>query len=168
MDHEQEIKKLEAQIEELKAEAEAEQKAEQEAPPVWEPDFGEAYYFADSNEVSKYYYYDDTIDNNYIKVGNLFKTKQEVHYHLRALRLIETIRRERFKAQGNWWPSEGETRYTVCWNQLGNRAYINALSWELSSSVFGFWRNADVLIGVFKKYDPELWWYFTEYLPSIN
>ena len=164
MNYEQEIKKLEAQIKELKQKIEA----EKEAPPVWQPDHREEYFTVDGDKVEGFPWIDDSMDKACLALGEVFRTKEAAENHLRALKLIETIRRERFKAQGNWRPSEGETRHTICWSQLGNRAYINALDWDLSSSVFGFWRNADVLIGVFKKYDPELWWYFTEYLPSIN
>ena len=169
MDYEKEIRKLEAQIEKAEAQIkELKVEAEQEAPPVWTPDFAEAYYFADSGEVSKYHFYDDFVDNNCLKVGNLFETKQEAEDYTRALALIETIRRERYKAQGHWWPGEYETRYTVCWKQLGNSIDTSYASLTFSSNVFGFWRDLDVLYGVIKKHESELKWYFTEYLPSIN
>ena len=154
------IKQLQAEIDQLRA--------EQELRPVWEPDNGEVYHVANGNMISQYHWFYDEMDKYYLKMGNLFETKQKAENHTRALELIETIRRERYKAQGHWWSSEYEGRYTVCWNQLGNRAYISALSWELSSSVFGLWRDAIELRYIINKYESEFEWYFTEYLPSIN
>ena len=154
------IRELQAEIDRLRA--------EQEAPPVWTPDFAEAYYYTDSGEVSKYHFYDDFVDNNCLEVGNVFKTKQEAEDYIRALALIETIRRERYKAQGEWWPSISESRYAMYWNLLKNSIGITHTIWSFASNVFGFWQGSDVLRDVIKKYEPELEWYFVDYLPSIN
>ena len=164
MNYEQEIKKLEAQIKELKQKIEA----EKEAPPVWQPDHREEYFTVDGDKVEGFPWIDDSMDKACLALGEVFRTKESAEAHLRALKLIETIRRERFKAQGNWRSSEGETRHTVCWSQLGNRAHINELNWDLLSSVFGFWQDWNALRNVIDKHESELEWYFTEYLPSIN
>ena len=164
MNYEQEIKKLEAQIKELKAEVEA----DQEAPPVWVPDNSEVYWVVDISGVSRFPWCHDNIDEYYLKVGNLFKTEQEAENYSRALKLIETIRRERFKAQGKWWPSEDELRYIVRWYQPDKSVGITHSIWSFFSSVFGLWQDSGALIDVIEKHEPELKWYFTEYLPSIN
>ena len=154
------IRELQAEIDRLRA--------EQEAPPVWTPDFAEVYYATDSGEVLKYHFYHDSIDKTYLKVGNLFETKQEAEDYARALKLIETIRRERYKAQGHWWPSEYEARYTIYWDQCENCIDTVFVSWLLSAPAFGNWQDQNVLMGVVEKYDSELGWYFIDYLPSIN
>lgn len=164
MNYEQEIKKLEAQIEELKQKIEA----EKEAPPVWVPDFKGAYYLAGRYGVSQYHWLDDNFDRYYLKVGNLFKTKQEAESYTRALNLIETIRRERFKAQGNWRPSGHEARYIMYWDQLEKTIDAAHPTWAFPSDVFGSWRRLAALRDVIEKHGTELEWYFTEYLPSIN
>lgn len=165
------IKELEAQIERAEArikELEAKSEAKQEAPPVWEPNIEESYYVADVGTVSEYEWCDDSVDEYYSKVGNLFKTEQEAKNYTRALKLIETIRRERFKAQGKWYPSVSEGIYTMFWRRDINGFGIHCTSMACRPDVFGSWRDRDVLRDVIKKYRPELEWYFTEYLPSIN
>ena len=156
------IRELQAEIDRLRA--------EQEAPPVWTPFFAEAYYLTDSDEVVKYYFYDDSIDRTYLELGNVYQSEQEAENHNRALELIETISRERYEAQGHWWPGVSvlESIFTICGNRLEDGVGINTMNWSRSSSVFGLWRDRDILADVIRKYDTELWWYFTEYLPSIN
>ena len=171
MNYEQEIKKLETQIENAEArikELEAAAEAKQEVPPVWVPDRLEVYYTADINGATQYRWCHDEIDKYCLKMGNLFKTKQEAENHTRVLKLIETIRRERFKAQGNWWPSEDELRYIVRWYQPDKSVGITHSIWSFFSSVFGLWQDSGALIDVIEKHEPELKWYFAEYLPSIN
>ena len=154
------IRELQAEIDRLRA--------EQEAPPVWTPFFAEAYYLTDSDEVVKYYFYDDSIDRTYLELGNVYQSEQEAEDYTRALKLIEKIRRERFNAQGRWQPRVCEARYTVYWDQIENGFNIGTTGWALSSSVFGFWEDLDALMDVIAEHESELEWYFTEYLPSIN
>ena len=171
MNYEQEIKELETQIENAEArikELEAAAEAKQEVPPVWVPDRLEVYYTADINGATQYRWCHDEIDKYCLKMGNLFKTEQEAKNYTRALDLIETIRRERFKAQGKWWPNERETMFSICWDRLKNDLGVITTSWLLPSSVFGLWQDLGVMRGVIKKHESELKWYFAEYLPSIN
>ena len=164
MNYEKEIKKLEAQIKELKQKIEA----EKEAPPVWQPDHREEYFTVDGDRVEGFRWIDDFMDKASLALGEVFRTKEAAEAHLRALRLIETIRRERFKAQGKWWPSEDELRYIVRWYQPDKSVGITHSIWSFFSSVFGLWQDSGALIDVIEKHEPELKWYFTEYLPSIN
>ena len=154
------IKQLQAEIDQLRA--------ERETPPVWVPDIEEAYHVANGHVISQYPWGNDEMDNYYLEMGNLFETKQEAENHTRALKLIETIRRERFKAQGKWWPSEDELRYIVRWYQPDKSVGITHSIWSFFSSVFGLWQDSGALIDVIEKHEPELKWYFAEYLPSIN
>lgn len=164
MNYEQEIKELEAKIKELKAEIEA----DKEAPPVWKPEDGETYYTPRSHGVGRDPWVDNSVDKYYLKIGKVFKTEQEAEDYDRALTLIETIRRERYKAQGHWWPSEGEVRFAVSWYQNECRIGMRESGWALTADVFGGWKDLGALQGVMRKYGSELKWYFTEYLPSIN
>lgn len=157
---EERIRELQAEIDRLRA--------EQEAPPVWTPYFGEVYYLTDDHEVYKYYFYDDSIDKTYLEMGSVFESEQEAENHNRALELIETISRERYEAQGHWWPREHEARFSICGQQFGNGISTDYTSWLFSASVFGLWQDSGVLIDIIEKYELELEWYFTEYLPSIN
>lgn len=153
------IKELEDQIKELKA--------KQELPPVWKPDIEDLYYIADVNAVSEYAWHYDEVDEYHLKVGNLFKTEQGAESYTRSLELIEMIRRERFKAQGNWWAESNDARYIICWSQNSVRLPIHEY-WSFPASVFGSWRDLDVLKSVVERYESELEWYFTEYLPTVN
>ena len=164
MNYEQEIKKLEAQIADLKQKIEA----EKEAPPVWEPKLFENYWYVLGDGQIMGCTRKSALDLSTLGVGNTFRTKQAAKNHLRALRLIETIRRERFKAQGKWWPSEDELRYIVRWYQPDKSVGITHSIWSFFSSVFGLWQDSGALIDVIEKYESEFEWYFTEYLPSIN
>ena len=171
MNYEQEIKKLEAQIENAEAqikELKVKSAANQEAPPVWVPERLDEYYYINAGFVDLYTWFNDHIDGLNLGVGNVFETKHQANDHLRALKLIETIRRERFKAQGKWWPSEDELRYIVRWYQPDKSVGITHSIWSFFSSVFGLWQDSGALIDVIEKHEPELKWYFAEYLPSIN
>lgn len=165
MNYEQEIKKLEKQIEELKQKIEA----EKEAPPVWVLGENDHYYLLTiQGDVVEYFWSGTEPDCARLDTGNVFRTEQEAKNCLRALKLIETIRRERFKAQGNWWPSEDETMFSICWDRLKNDLGVITTSWLLPSSVFGLWQDLGVMRDVIDKYDSELGWYFVDYLPSTN
>ena len=153
------IKQLQAEIDRLRA--------EQEAPPVWTPDYERIYYLAEGGEVSEYSWCNDSVDKSHLKVGNVFRTEQGAENYARALKLIEAIRRERFRLQGNWW-SDKLTNYTICWDQFAVCVDTDFAVGAVSSDMFGCWKEYDVIKSVIKKHEPELRWYFTEYLPSIN
>ena len=154
------IKQLQAEIDRLRA--------EQEAPPVWIPGTMEVYYIADGGVVSEYSWCNDSVDKGCLEAGNVFRTEQEAESYARALKLIEAIRRERRKAQGDWCPSVREDRHTMCWDQRANYVDTDCTSGSLHPDVFGSWKSLASLRHVVRKYEPELRWYFTEYLPSVN
>lgn len=159
MYYEREIYKLEQKIKELKA--------KQALPPVWAPEIEDVYYIVDVNGIAQYAWHYDEVDERYLKLGNLFKTEQEADNYARAMGLIEMIRRERFKAQGNWWAKTSDSKYIMCWDPHMKRVSLHEY-WSFPSSVFGSWRDRDVLKSVVERYTPELRWYFTEYLPATN
>ena len=126
------------------------------------------YYYIEEGSTHSDTWLNDHPDRSYFRIFNVFETEEQVNNHLRALELIETIRRERYRAQGHWWPREHMARFSICGQQFGNGVDIDYTSWLLSASVFGLWQDSGVLIDVIEKYELELEWYFTEYLPSIN
>ena len=126
------------------------------------------YYYIEEGSTHSDTWLNDHPDRSYFRIFNVFETEEQVNNHLRALELIETIRRERFKAQGKWWPSEDELRYIVRWYQPDKSVGITHSIWSFFSSVFGLWQDSGALIDVIEKHEPELKWYFAEYLPSIN
>lgn len=156
---EERIKQLQAEIDRLRK--------EQQAPPVWVPEEGGWYYVPSSGGVSERVWYHDSFDKYSLSMGNVFKTEREAEDHARATKLIETIRRERFRLQGNWW-SDKLTTYTICWDQFAACVDTDYAVGSVSSDVLGCWKDYDVLKSVIKRHEPELRWYFTEYLPSIN
>lgn len=160
MNYEKEIKKLEEQIKELKA--------KQELHPVWKPEIEDLYYVADVNAVSQLAWHYDEVDEYYLGIGNLFETEQEAEDYVRSLKLIEMIRRERFKAQGKWYPNEYQARFTISWDRLDNGVGITHSNYSMSALSFGLWKNLDSLRDVIDRYEPELGWYFVDYLPSVN
>lgn len=160
MYYEREIYKLEQKIKELKA--------KQELRPVWKPEIEESYYVADVGAVSEYRWGDDEVDQHYLNTGTLFKTEEEADNYTRSLELIELIRRERFRVQGTWRPSEGDVTFNLYSDRLDNTIGTTYRKWVAPTNVFGSWRHENSLKAVIKKHEAGLKWYFNEYLPSVN
>lgn len=60
----------------------------------WKPKIGEEYYFIASykNQVYKYFFCNDSIDNDCLLIGNYFKTKEEAEFEIERLKVLKELK----------------------------------------------------------------------------
>lgn len=128
--------------------------------PGYNEDF---YYLDDGGRILKDVYLDQKYDNDRLEMGNYFKEESKAKNTIRALKLIEKIRRDRKKLNGNWKPScENFT-----WEILIDGDYIYADEVDLLSfDVLGFYKSKEDAMTIIEKYQDELSWFFYNYLPQ--
>lgn len=142
-----------------------------EVPPVWRPEDGAHYWTSAHTYGLTEYRWDgegDAIDLHYLSLGDVYRTEEEAQNALRAMKLVETIRRERKLANGDWeWPDEYVEGWVIGWVHGCSLRPLQPDCRGCANS-FGIWLHWHSLADVIDKYRDDLTWYFSKYLPSIN
>ena len=102
-------------------------------------------------------------------IGNYFKTEQEAEDMIRALKLIENVRKDRKELNGDWkpdWKTAFEKKWSIYFSEAINDFAVYENRQNRDSSIFGYYKFYDPAYQIINKYKAELTWFFNEFLPE--
>ena len=132
------------------------------------PENGEIYYAMSSDGyIYKNYFVTDT-DYKLAAIGNCFKTEQEAEDMIRALKLIENVRRDRKKLNGNWapdWNNYDQKKWDISHTRFNHFETYPSNTIQ-AASILGWYKSDEIAYQIINKYKSELIWFFNEFLPE--
>ena len=134
------------------------------------PKEGDKYYFITKGGLIELTYHKDRLLDEWMtSIGNYFKTEQEAENMIRALKLIENVRRDRKRLNGDWkpdWKSAFEKKWSIYFLEAINDFAVYENRQNRDSSIFGYYEFYDSAYQIINKYKSELTWFFNEFLPE--
>lgn len=101
-------------------------------------------------------------------IGNYFTTEEKAEDTVRALKLIEAIKRDRYRLQGEWKPSDrSKWNYEICFDSQIDQTLPCASQYIVSPNPFGTYQSEEFVRLIIEKYEEDLKWFFGKLVEGI-
>lgn len=101
-------------------------------------------------------------------IGNYFTTEEKAEDTVRALKLIEAIKRDRYRLQGEWKPSDrSKWNYEICFDSQIDQTLPCASQYIVSPNPFGTYQSEEFVRLIIEKYEEDLKWFFGKLVEDI-
>ena len=103
-------------------------------------------------------------------MGNIYRTRQEGEYALRAQKLIAAIAKRRKELNGDWNPVDADKYFDGYCIIYSEDEYIDSESAYLNvtGSPFGIYKYSEHARTIIEEFKDDLLWFFTEYTVAVN
>lgn len=132
------------------------------------PKMGDMYYTIGTfGRIDRFEYTNTCYDKGAISIGNYYKTEQEAEDTVRALKLIESIRKDRERLNGDWipdWTNDNQDKWDINYVESYNFvSYISRITQD--TNLLGWYKSEEAALQIINKYRSELVWLFEDFLP---
>lgn len=101
-------------------------------------------------------------------IGNYFTTEEKAEDTVRALKLIEAIKRDRYRLQGEWKPSDkSKWNYEIRFDSQIDQVLPWASQHIVSPNPFGTYQSEEFVRLIIEKYEDDLRWFFGKLVEGI-